>query len=98
MLNIIHQLLLEPSPDAWVIWLQMRIDPFLSEAINRAPLLFELGEVWVFWLIMVRVFIKTDHPELTDPQPLDRGRTVIGWVSIVILVLCLSPRAIYIVP
>ncbi len=98
MLNIIHQLLLEPSPDAWVIWLQMRIDPFLSEAINRAPLLFELGEVWVFWLIMVRVFIKTDHPELTDPQPLDRGRTVVGWVSIVILVLCLSPRAIYIVP
>ena len=98
MMNVIHQLLLAPSPDAWVIWLQTNIDPLLSTAIDRAPLLFELGEVWVFWLIMVRLFIKTDHPELTDPEPLDPARTVIGWVSIAILILCLSPRAIFIAP
>lgn len=98
MINIIHQLLLAPSPDGWIIWLQMHIDPVLSDLIARFPLAFELGEVWVFWLIMIRLFIKTDHPEIEDPQPLGRGRSIIGWMSIVILVMCLSPRAIFVVP
>lgn len=32
------------------------------------------------------------HPETQYDEPLDTGRTVLGWIALLVLVLCLSPR------
>lgn len=98
MLNIVHVLLAESYAEPWIMWMQTSIDPTLGRAISAAPWLFQMGELWIFWMLLVRFIIKIDHPPLQGTEPLSKGRRIIGWVAIAILVLSFSPRAIYIVP
>jgi len=46
---------------------------------------------WLFWALLVRLVIKLDHPQISDPEPLDTKRRIIGWISILILLLSFSP-------
>lgn len=99
LLGMIHDLFtVDFNPAAyspWVLWLRNSIDPTLSNMISQAPWLFSLGEVWTFWLIMVRLFIKIEHPIINDETPLSRGRVIIGWVAVAILVLSIAPKSIF---
>lgn len=79
----------------WVLWLRNFVDPTLGDVISSAPWLFSLGEVWTFWLIMVRLFIKIEHPVVDDDTPLSKGRIIIGWCAMFILLLSIAPKAIF---
>lgn len=102
LVGLVHTLLsvdfnpAEFSP--WVLWLRSTVDPTLGEVISQAPWLFSLGEVWTFWLIMVRLFIKIEHPVIADESPLSTRRKLVGWLAIIILILSIAPKSIYQVP
>lgn len=83
------------SYSPWVLWLRNLVDPALGDVISSAPWLFSLGEVWTLWLIMVRLFIKIEHPIIDDDTPLSRGRMIIGWCAMLILLLSIAPKAIF---
>ncbi|MGA0557980.1 site-2 protease family protein [Larkinella sp. VNQ87] len=45
----------------------------------------------LFILILGR-FLGVYHPETHDQEPLSTGRVVLGWLTLLIFVLCLSPK------
>ena len=86
-----------PSPMGIVIWLQNVIGTPLSRIVDAAPILFQIGEGWLLWALLVRFFIGIDHPSIQDDEPLDTKRTIIGWASLLLLILCMPLRIIYFV-
>jgi membrane-associated protease RseP (regulator of RpoE activity) len=47
---------------------------------------------WLIWYVLLRYVIKVTHPPTRDEQlPLGRGRMVLGWVTLGILVLTFTP-------
>lgn len=101
LIGMIHQLLMttaDGDATAWMLWLKHSIDPSIAGAIDRFPWLFQLGDVWVFWLVMIRFVIKIDHPVVPSEEPLSRGRTILGWTAMIVLLLCFAPRAVYVAP
>jgi membrane-associated protease RseP (regulator of RpoE activity) len=97
LVGALDAFLAAPSPDTWVIWLQLNISPVISPLVRTAPLLFQVGEGWLLWALLIRFFIGVAHPEIADPEPLDRKRMIIGWLAMTILVLCMPLRIIYFV-
>ena len=51
--------------------------------------------IWVFWSLLLIFFVKVEHPPVTYEKPLSRGRRILGWASLVVFVLCISPTPIY---
>jgi membrane-associated protease RseP (regulator of RpoE activity) len=45
---------------------------------------------WLFWAFLSAVVTKLDHPPVAEPEPLDSKRMIIGWVSILVLLLSFS--------
>jgi Zn-dependent protease len=59
-----------------------------------AYLIITMNFGWVLMILLV-LFIGTDHPPTSDDSvPLGTARTIIGWLSLLIPVLCFAPRAI----
>jgi membrane-associated protease RseP (regulator of RpoE activity) len=59
-----------------------------------------LGFVWPGWWVwvVIALFLKPQHPRLWDEdQPLDPRRRLVGWIAIVIFVLCFVAEPIRIV-
>jgi len=50
---------------------------------------------WLLWYAILRLFIRVKHPPTPDETPLDRGRMIVGWVSLAILVLTFSFTGVY---
>lgn len=53
--------------------------------------------IWVVWSFFLAFFVGVEHPPALYEKPLDRTRTVLGWTSMVIFVLCISPNPIYLI-
>jgi membrane-associated protease RseP (regulator of RpoE activity) len=53
--------------------------------------------IWVFWSFFVAFLVGVEHPPTRYEQPLDPTRRTLGWASMVIFVLCISPNPIYLV-
>lgn len=51
--------------------------------------------VWLVWALFVLFFVKIEHPPVRVEEPLSKGRRIIGWASLVILILCISPNPMY---
>ena len=52
----------------------------------------ELGwSGWLFWGLILYLIIKVKHPPVPNFQPLSTGRIVLGYISLVILLLSFSP-------
>ena len=98
MVGILDGILREPSPNGFVIWLQTFIGASLSAVVDALPWLFTIGEGWLLWALLIKFFIKIDHPELGDPEPLSIRRKIVGWTSMLILVLCMPVQLVYFVP
>jgi len=48
--------------------------------------------VWVLWSLLILFFIRFHHPPtLNDFQNLGTGRKLLGWLAILIFILCFSP-------
>ncbi len=46
---------------------------------------------WLFWALILLLVIRIDHPPVMDDTPLDRKRMVVGWLTILIFIVCFSP-------
>jgi membrane-associated protease RseP (regulator of RpoE activity) len=51
--------------------------------------------IWVFWSFFLTFFVGLEHPPAIYEQNLTPVRKVLGWTSMAIFVLCISPNPIY---
>ncbi|MEM1043260.1 MAG: site-2 protease family protein [Bacteroidota bacterium] len=51
---------------------------------------------WFFWCLLILLLIRVDHPPVTHPETLTRGRRVLGILALLLFVLCFSFKPLYI--
>jgi membrane-associated protease RseP (regulator of RpoE activity) len=51
--------------------------------------------IWVFWSFFLVYFVRMEHPPVMFEQPLTPGRKRLGWISMAVFILCISPTPIY---
>ncbi len=51
---------------------------------------------WLLFSLLIGRFIGVDHPPVVDNRDLTPGRKILGWVALVIFILCFSPRPLVI--
>lgn len=51
--------------------------------------------IWVFWSFFIVFFVKIEHPPVLYERTLSPARRKLGWVSMVVFILCISPNPIY---
>lgn len=51
--------------------------------------------IWVVWSFFIAYLVKIEHPPALYERPLDSTRRTLGWISMVIFVLCISPNPLY---
>lgn len=49
---------------------------------------------WLLFAFVLGRFIGTDHPPAEIEQPLDGNRVLLGWIALLVFVLCFSPAPI----
>lgn len=47
---------------------------------------------WLLFSLLIGRFIGVDHPPVIDNRPLTAGRKVLGWIALIIFILCFSPE------
>lgn len=53
--------------------------------------------IWVFWSFFIAFFVGIEHPPALRERELDPTRKFLGWLSMVIFVLCISPNPLYLI-
>ncbi|MEP1152537.1 MAG: site-2 protease family protein [Balneola sp.] len=51
--------------------------------------------IWGVWTLFITFVVKVEHPPVTFYKPLSKGRKVIGWLSMLIFILCISLNPIF---
>lgn len=51
--------------------------------------------IWAVWSFFLVYFVKIEHPPVIYDQPLSPGRRRLGWISMAVFLLCISPTPIY---
>jgi hypothetical protein len=51
--------------------------------------------IWTFWSFFLVFFVRMEHPPVIYEEPLSPGRKKLGWISMAVFVLCISPTPIY---
>ena len=46
--------------------------------------------LWLFWSFFTAYVVKIEHPPVPYEEELRPGRTILGWLSILIFILCIS--------
>ncbi len=96
-LSIIHDFLsFEQEDSSYYFLKQIFFGPLHWVEVN-APILFDAWSGWLFWGIITKLFIKLDHPPVGDDENLSQNRMLVGWISIIILLLSFSYNGIYFV-
>jgi hypothetical protein len=49
---------------------------------------------WLLFIFVIGRLIGVAHPPAPIEIPLDRGRQILGWIALIIFVLCFSPAPI----
>lgn len=50
--------------------------------------------IWVVWCFFLVYFVKIEHPPVIYEQHLSPRRRALGWISMIVFVLCISPSPI----
>lgn len=96
-LKTIHELLIMQYSSSFMIALKGTFLP-IFEFLNTNLHFWFLGwSGWLFWALLARFVIKLDHPPIAQEGELGRIRIVLGWISLIILLLSFSYTGIYIV-
>lgn len=51
--------------------------------------------IWALWSFFIAFIVGVEHPPVDFEEELSPGRRVIGWLSMLIFILCISPNPIY---
>ena len=46
---------------------------------------------WLFFVLLLGAFVGIQHPPSEIEEPLDLPRIILGWISLVIFIICFSP-------
>lgn len=60
-----------------------------------APESAQASFIWLVWSFFIAFVVKVEHPPVEIEEKLSPGRRVIGWLSMLIFILCISPNPIY---
>ena len=52
--------------------------------------------IWFVWSLFMLFMVGIEHPPVLIEQPLSTGRKIMGWIAMVVFVLCISLSPIYI--
>ena len=55
---------------------------------------FEPAFIWLVYSFISVRFLGIDHPPVLREEPLGTGRKILGWLSILIFILCFSPNVL----
>lgn len=55
----------------------------------------EASFIWLVWSFFIAFIVKVEHPPVMIEEELSTRRKVIGWISMLIFVLCISPNPLY---
>lgn len=88
-------LIINPMDDYY--WLRKNFLPTIDYIYNIFPIIFKGWPGWIFWALISKFILKLKHPPIYSDKPLDRKRMIIGWVSLIILLLSFSFSGIYII-
>ncbi len=47
---------------------------------------------WLLFVVLIGRFVGVYHPPVVDNRPMTRGRVIVAWIAILVLVLSFSPR------
>lgn len=50
--------------------------------------------IWVVWCFFLAYFVKIEHPPVIFEEPLTPTRRYLGWISMAVFILCISPSPI----
>lgn len=53
---------------------------------------------WLLFIFILGSFVGVQHPPVEIEEPLSRNRIILGWVAVVIFILCFTPNPINVVP
>lgn len=53
--------------------------------------------IWVVWSFFIAFMVKIEHPPAIYERELDPTRKFLGWLSMIIFVLCISPNPLYMI-
>lgn len=53
--------------------------------------------IWIVWSFFIAYFVGVEHPPALYERKLSTSRKVLGWLSMIIFVLCISPNPLYFV-
>jgi len=74
----------------------------LSMAISAGYLYLVAGSIsttgsliWVVWSFFIAYFVRVEHPPAYYERKLSTTRKVLGWLSMIIFILCISPNPLY---
>ena len=81
--------------DGFILFIDNTIGWLLKGIADYTPWWMQGWGGWLFWVILIKVFIKVEHPPVPDETPLDKRRMIVGWIALAILVLTFSFRGIY---
>ena len=81
---------------AWVFggWLFVLLSDLVLLVIFD-PSIFSGFTIWIFWALFIVFLVKIEHPPVALEEPLTPGRKILGWICMVIFLLCISPNPIY---
>lgn len=53
--------------------------------------------IWVVWCFFLVYFVKVEHPPVIYEQHLSPRRRLLGWISMIVFILCISPSPISVI-
>ena len=59
------------------------------------PSVFSGFTIWIFWSLFIVFFTGIEHPPVTFEEPLSGRRKILGWLCMILFILCISPNPIY---
>lgn len=82
---------------AWIspVWAISLIIAWVYLYIGPGSLTQSGSLIWVVWSFFLAYFVRMEHPPVTFETELTPGRRMLGWISMVIFILCISPNPIY---
>ena len=86
------------SADPVYNFLSSVFGPPLDWLAHAVPWWFTGWGGWLVWVLIIRIFIKVPHPDTPIQDPLDRKRMIVGWIALLIFVLCFSYNGLYDAP
>lgn len=98
LIGSIQSVISAPSPDTIYTFFQSLLLPVFNGIERVAPWLYQAWGGWLFWAVLAKIFFKLDHPPLNDDEPIGWQRMAIGWLTVLIFIICFSWNGLYDIP